>query len=185
MLTSTVAQAAPNSVRVVWTSSLLVDVLAPAGGVTIAQLSNPSTDRNEHYSASKAGNWLLAAEYHRRFKDIGMVSITQNPGSLKTNAWRTTPRRFYWPYYPILGKPVDGAHTNLWAGLSEDITIADGGRYIIPFGRWHPSPRKDILEALETSEGGGTGQAQEFWEWCETQVKPFIPKESARHFLES
>lgn len=185
VLTSTVAQASTNSVRIVWTSSVLVDIMAPNGGVTIAQLSNPSDNRNEHYSASKAGNWLLAAEYHRRFKDTGVVNITQNPGSLRTNSWRTTPRRFYWPYYPILGKPVDGAHTNLWAGLSQDTTVEDGGRYIIPSGRWHPSPRKDILLALKNNEDGGTGQAKEFWEWCEKQVQPFVPKETTRHFIES
>ena len=176
-LISTAAQAAANSVRIVWTSSILVDLMAPKGGVTIAQLSSPSSNRNEHYSASKAGNWFLASEYHRRFGDAGIVSITQNPGSLRTNAWRTTPRRFYWPYYPILSYPVDGAHTNLWVGLSEDITINDGGRYAIPFGRWHPSLRKDILLALKGKEDGGTGEALEFWDWCEEQVKPYLTKQ--------
>ncbi len=176
-LAATAAQASANSVRVIWTSSVLVDLMAPNGGVTMSQLTSPDRNRNEHYSASKAGNWLLASEFHRRFQDTGIVSLTQNPGSLWTNAWRTTPRVYYVPYYPILGRSIDGAHTNLWAGLSEGITLEDGGRYAIPSGRWHPSPRQDILLALKGPDDGGTGRALEFWDWCEEQVKPYVQKE--------
>lgn len=157
-----------NSVCIIWTSSILVDLMAPNGGVTMKQLESPDSNRNEHYSASKAGNWLLASEYHRRFHDTGILSLTQNPGSLRTNTWRTTPHIYYWPYYPILSRPIDGACTNLWAGLSEDIKSEDGGRYAIPFGRWHLSPREDILLALKEKEkNGGTGRAVEFWDWRE------------------
>lgn len=176
ILASTAKQAPVDSVRVVWTSSILVDLMAPEGGVTIEQLNSPDSNRNEHYSASKAGNWILASEYHRRFRDTGIVNLTQNPGSLRTNSWRTTPRRYYWPYYPILSRPVDGAFTNLWVGLSEGITLEDGGRYAIPFGRWHPSLREDILLSLKEKNDGGTGRAVEFWDWCEQQVTPYVPK---------
>ena len=177
-LALTAKHAPANSVRIIWTSSVLVDLMAPEGGVTMKQLKSPDSNRNEHYSASKAGNWLLASEYHRRFHDTGIVSVTQNPGSLRTNTWRTTPRIHYWPYYPILGRPVDGACTNLWAGLSDEIKLEDGGRYAIPFGRWHPSPRHDILLALKEEKDGGTCRAVEFWDWCEEQVKPYVTKES-------
>ena len=172
------AKTAPmDSVRIIWTSSILVDLMAPDGGVTMKQLRSPDSNRNEHYSASKAGNWLLASEYHRRFHNTGILSLTQNPGSLRTNTWRTTPRRYYWPYYPILSRPIDGAYTNLWVGLSGDIKSEDGGRYAIPFGRWHPSPRGDILLALKEKKDGGTGRAIEFWEWCEEQVQPYVLKD--------
>lgn len=176
VLASTAKHAHANSVRVIWTSSILVDLMAPKGGVTMKQLASPDSNRNEHYSASKAGNWLLASEFHRRFQDTGILSLTQNPGSLRTNTWRTTPRIYYWPYYPILGRAADGACTNLWAGLSEDVTLKDGGGYAIPFGRWHPSPREDILLALKDKKDGGTGVAVEFWDWCEEQVKTYISK---------
>lgn len=178
ILASTAKHAPMNSVRVVWTSSILVDLMAPEGGVTIRQLSSPDSNRNQHYSASKVGNWLLASEYHRRFSDTGILNLTQNPGSLRTNTWRTTPRIYYWPYYPIPGRPIDGACTNLWAGVSEDITLEeDGGRYAIPFGRWRPSPREDILLVLKETEDGGTGRAIEIWHWCEEQVKLYVPEE--------
>lgn len=62
--------------------------------------------------------------------------------------------------------------------MSEDITLEeDGGRYAIPFGRWHPSPREDILLALKETKDGGTGRAIEFWHWCEEQVKLYVPEE--------
>lgn len=76
ILASTAKHAPMNSVRVVWTSSILVDLMAPEGGVTIRQLSSPDSNRNEHYSASKVGNWLLASEYHRRFSDTGILNLT-------------------------------------------------------------------------------------------------------------
>ena len=176
-LGSTARHAPANSVRIIWTSSLTVDMMAPEGGVTIKQVTSPDNKRHEHYSASKAGNWFVASEYHHRFHDTGIVSLTQNPGNLQTNVWRTVPSMIYWPTYPLLGRAVDGACTNLWAGLSEEITLEDGGRYVIPFGRWHPCPRKDILLSLKESKDGGTGRAAEFWDWCEEQVEPYVPKE--------
>ena len=176
-LVSTARHAPVNSVRIIWTSSLMVDSMAPEGGVTMKQLTSPDNNRHEHYSASKAGNWFLASEYHRRFRDTGVVSLTQNPGNLRTNVWRTAPSMIYGPLYPILGRAVDGGCTNLWAGLSEKITLEDGGRYVIPFGRWHPCPREDILLSLKERKDGGTGRAVEFWDWCEKQVEPYVPKE--------
>ena len=177
-LVSTARHAPANSVRVVWTSSIMVDTMAPEGGVDMKQVTSPDDDKiHEHYSASKAGNWFLASEYHRRFHDTGVVSLTQNPGNLRTNIWRTVPSKIYWPSYPLLGRAVDGACTNLWAGLSEDITVGDGGRYVIPFGRWHGCPREDILLSLKERKDGGTGRAVEFWDWCEGQVGAFVETE--------
>ncbi|KAI9679728.1 MAG: hypothetical protein M1822_007334 [Bathelium mastoideum] len=174
VLTSTAKIAGPHQVRVVWTSSILVEMMAPKGGVTISELDNPSNNRDEHYSASKAGNWFLASEFHRRFGHTGVLHVTQNPGSLRTNVWRTTPVHKYWPFYFMLSQAVYGAYTNLWAAFSEDITSSDGGRYIIPWGRWHPGQREDIVMGLKSKTKGGTGQATEFWDWCETQAKPFF-----------
>ena len=44
------------------------------------------------------------------------------------------------------------AYTELWAGLSDDVGMEDGGRYAIPWGGWHSKPRKDILDALKSKE---------------------------------
>lgn len=49
-----------------------------------------------------------------------------------------------------------------------------GGRFIIPWGRWHPAPRKDCLESLKSKEEGGTGLAAAFWDWCDDQSKDYV-----------
>ena len=67
----------------------------------------------------------------------------------------------------------------LWAGLSPQVTVKDGGRYGIPWGRWHPPPKpgllgggrgKELLESKWGKEEGGTGLAAEFWGWCDEQT---------------
>ncbi|CAG8983665.1 hypothetical protein HYALB_00004096, partial [Hymenoscyphus albidus] len=117
----------PNTIRITWTASVLVDIMAPLGGVVMKNVRNPSTNRHEHYSASKAGNYFLASEWHRRFGVSGIISLALNPGSLKTNTWRSTPWYHYWPYYFFLGEALDGARTNLWAAFKKGITSEDGG----------------------------------------------------------
>ncbi len=177
LLTSTAARAPANSVRIVWNSSILVDMMAPKGGIRTRQLTNPDGNMDEHYSSSKAGNWFLASEYHRLIQNTGVISLTQNPGQLRTNIWRDAPGYIYYPLLPVLARSIYGAYTSLWAGFSEDVTMKDGGRYVIPYGRWHKSPRNDILQALKDKKDGGTGQAIEFWDWCEDRVKPYVPRE--------
>jgi NAD(P)-dependent dehydrogenase (short-subunit alcohol dehydrogenase family) len=176
-LTYTAKIAPPDSVRVVWNGSLLVEMLAPKGGVRIDQLRNPTGGRHEHYAASRAGNFLLASEWDRRCcRAEGIVSVVQNPGNLQTNIWRTTSRLLYYPASIFLRKPEYGAYTNLWAAFYDGMTADDGGRYIMPNGRWHPGQRKDLLLALKSKDEGGTGQAAEAWDWCEEVGKPFLPK---------
>ena len=75
----------PGSVRVVWTSSFVVDLTAPNGGVNMEDVTSPSKDQNKNYSTSKLGNWYLASELARRVGPYGILSVTQNPGNLKTN----------------------------------------------------------------------------------------------------
>ena len=162
------AQAAPkNSVRIVWTSSIIVDTSAPKGGVITTALARPSSDQAHHYAVSKAGNWLLASEFARRYGKDGIVSATQNPGQLRTQIWDGAPKLARKVMSLVLHPALFGAYTALWCGLSPDITIADGGRYAIPWGHWHPSPRKDILASLNTEKEGGTGEAARFWDWCD------------------
>jgi hypothetical protein len=67
-----------------------------------------------------------------------------------------------------------GAYTKLWAGLSPELTMEMNGGYVIPWGRIHPSPRKDLLDALKSVEEGGTGQAGEFQAWCKKQTEMYL-----------
>lgn len=170
------AQSSPKAgVRIVFTSSGIIDMTGPAGGVSLAELapSNNSQDKNRNYSASKAGNWFLASEFDRRLRKDGVVCVTQNPGTLKTKGWDRVPWMFLFLFKPVMHEAKLGAYTELWAGLSQDVKCEDGGRYGIPWGRWHTSPRVDILESLKSKEEGGTGLAAEFWKWCEEQTKEY------------
>lgn len=163
----------PNSVRVVWSSSMLVDVLAPPEGVPPAELDAPSKDQNRNYAVSKTGNWFLAARLAKQLGPKGVVSITHNPGNLRTGIFDDTPRLIVWASLPVLFKAVDGAHTTLWAGLAPEVTVRDGGRYVVPWGKWHSRPREDLLQAIQEKGDGGKGLARGLEEWCESVTKAF------------
>jgi NAD(P)-dependent dehydrogenase (short-subunit alcohol dehydrogenase family) len=177
ILTSTASTAPANSVRVVWPTSILVELMAPPGGVPINRLDHPSDDITEHYCASKVGNWYVASEFAKRTgSQTGVVSIAGNPGSYQSNIWRNAPWYLYYPYIPLLRKSIFGAYTYLWMALSEEVTLdeAIAGRYATCDGRWHPGQRKDLLLALKGKNEGGTGQAAEYFDWCESKIAPFL-----------
>ncbi|KAH8596813.1 hypothetical protein B0O99DRAFT_509324 [Bisporella sp. PMI_857] len=165
----------PASVRIIWTSSGIIDITNIPGGLSLTDLvpGNFPTDIPTVYSSSKAGNWLLASEFHKRLTKFGIVSVTQSPGTLKTKGWDKVSRLECATMWPFMHEPIMGAYTELWCGLSEDVRLEDGGKYAIPWGRWHPSPRKDILESLKSRDEGGTGLAAEFYDWCEQQTKQY------------
>ncbi|KAF2003775.1 NAD(P)-binding protein [Amniculicola lignicola CBS 123094] len=162
------------SVRVIFTSSGIIDMNAPPGGVSMAELApgKHSQDKSRNYSASKAGDWLLASEFDRRLRNEGIVCMALSPGSLKTKGWDKVPFMKFL-FTPFLYEPKMGAYTLLWAGLSLEVKCEDGGRFAIQWGRWHPAPKKDILQSLKTKEEGGTGLAAEFWLWCEKHTMEY------------
>ncbi|KAL2070528.1 hypothetical protein VTL71DRAFT_13554 [Oculimacula yallundae] len=141
------------SVRVVYTSSGIMDLAAPPGGLSLAELvpGNVSKDVHRNYAASKAGNWFLAAELDKR----------------------TPPRLMMLLFKPIIHEPKMGVYTGLWAGLSPGVSLEDGGKNGLPWGRWDVDPKKDILESMRTKEEGGTGLAADFWDWCHQNTKAF------------
>ena len=169
----------PEQVRVVWSSSLLVEAQSPKGGVDFSALEDGLKDPIPNYAATKAGNWFLAAEWARRYGkgDEAMISVTQNPGNLQTNMFKGTPKLWMFFLNWILHPPKMGAYTELYAGLSPDITLQKNGCFILPWGRVHPAyPRKDIVEAISPEDKGGTGAAKRFWEWCEKKHESFEAK---------
>jgi hypothetical protein len=74
---------------------------------------------------------------------------------------------------PLLYKAKMGAYTGLWAGLAPELGLEMNGGCVMPWGRVHPAPRADLMMALKGEAEGGTGQAGEFVEWVEKQVKEF------------
>ncbi|RGP74024.1 hypothetical protein FSPOR_1719 [Fusarium sporotrichioides] len=163
------------SIRVIFVASGMVDS-SPPGGIPLDELrpGNQSKDLSRNYTISKTGNWFLASEFDRRMRANGIVFIAQNPGNLVTNIWDRVPWFLKAPIRFLLHPPKKGAYSELWAGLSTEIKFDDGGRYGIPWGNWHPSPRKDLLLSLKTKEDGGTGIAAAFWEWCDRETAKFV-----------
>ncbi|KAL9619577.1 MAG: hypothetical protein Q9160_005853 [Pyrenula sp. 1 TL-2023] len=177
LLIKTASHAPSSTVRVIFTSSQIIDTAAgPPGGVSLAEQAPGAhpTDKNRTYSASKAGNWFLASEVDKRVRTDGIVSIVQNPGNVSTKGWDPVSAFAKLLIAPFLYDAKMGPYTELWAGLSEEVTTHDGGKYAVPWGgRWHPGPKEDVLQALKTVEEGSTGGAEKFWDWCETETLPY------------
>ena len=164
----------PASVRVVWTSSQMVDMIAPIGGIVMEDLTESvPLDKTRNYVTSKTGNWFLASELGREVAPKGILSVVQNPGNLNTNLLR----HVKWMKLltsPLLYNAMFGAYTELWAGLSTTLTMEHVGAYVIPWGRLHPSPRQDLLDALKSRDCGGTGVATEFLGWCVDKISTYV-----------
>ncbi|KAI0453362.1 hypothetical protein F5B21DRAFT_287433 [Xylaria acuta] len=182
-LKAAVAAAGPSGAgktRVVWTSSGLMDSGAPSNGVDFGVLDRGFRDRVTNYAASKAGTWFLAREFARRHGggDDGILSVTLNPGNLRTGSFKGTAAPLYFVLNAfMLHDPEFGAYTELYAGLSPELKIEHNGTYVIPWGRRRPDSeitRKDILKAMAPESEGGLGHAKKLWEWCEEQWKPHV-----------
>jgi NAD(P)-dependent dehydrogenase (short-subunit alcohol dehydrogenase family) len=175
VLKQTAAISPSASTRVIFIASGMVDMAAPTGGIPLAELSPTFTskDPSRNYTISKTGNWFLASEFDRRTRGNGVLFLAQNPGNLTTNIWDRVPWFLKTSVSLLLYPPKLGAYSELWAGLSPEIQLEDGGRYGIPWGKWHPRPRDDLLHSLKPKDEGGSGVAAEFWVWCDKQTSSF------------
>lgn len=75
----------------------------------------------------------------------------------------------------MLHEPRYGAYSELFAGLSPDITLEHNGQYLIPWGRLG-QPRDDIAKGCLSAQEGGTGTARRFWEWCEMECGDWMER---------
>jgi NAD(P)-dependent dehydrogenase (short-subunit alcohol dehydrogenase family) len=89
ILIQTAKSSSQASVRVVFASSGIIELLGPHGGLELSELvpGNFSEDPNRNYSASKAGDWFLASEFDKRVRKDGVLCAAQSPGTLKTKGW--------------------------------------------------------------------------------------------------
>jgi hypothetical protein len=101
-----------------------------------------------------------------------------NPGNLNTELTR----HLMVPYLEsverllqglVLWPPRYGAYTELYAGLSPDLTIEQhSGAYIWPWGRiGHLRP--DIEDSLRSKIQGGSEKAAKLWAWCDQETVNF------------
>ncbi|PBP22433.1 short chain dehydrogenase reductase [Diplocarpon rosae] len=193
LLQSTAKISPPGSVRVVWVSSSAAKNFSPKGGLDVANLDYHVDKGAWHkYGVSKAGNIYHSKEYARRYGKDGIISVVKNtlldfcsdfqsttdsakaldPGFLKTDLYKNLP---WWQGSVVnmmLHEPIYGAYTELYAGLSTDITTGNNGSFVEPWGRLCLS-RNDIEAGAMTKDEGGTGIGHEFWEWTEKEVAKY------------
>lgn len=176
ILAATAKTERPGTVRVVWVSSSAAEApLSPKGGVVMDNLDyHKDMGWLAKYAISKAGNYLHGSEFAKRHRADGIVSVSLNPGNLNSDLWRNqsnvTAKLLQWF---VLHPVILGAYTELFAGLSDDVTMEKTGGWIVPWGRFM-SIRKDLQEATKTKAEGGLGTAGEFWEWSEKQVASYL-----------
>lgn len=168
---STASGPQSKSARVIWLTSGFADTNSPDNGIDISALDTGIKDRIINYSASKAGAWILSREFARRHQQDGIISLPVNPGNCITGAYKGNGAVLMFIMKALLlYPPLLGAYTELYAGLSPDITLEENGIYIIPWGRIRRDKgtiRQDILMAAKPEEEGGLGYGQTLWQWSQ------------------
>jgi len=146
-----------GSTRVILKSSNVIEK-APKGGINLEDLVTPPEDPHVrapnhsfhhiqtkinntqfNYTVSKVGNLFLASELSHVAKPKNILSLTQNPGNLKT----AMSKKHSWIGYHIiriLYEPIFGAYTELWAGL----------RMFLGLATWESSEARKRLPTFET-----------------------------------
>ncbi|KAH7305466.1 retinol dehydrogenase [Stachybotrys elegans] len=162
LILETAKTTARNTVRVVWVSSMSADFV-PNPCVNFENMDyHIPEDNMTKYNRSKSGNLMHAAEFQRRYPDSGVVSVSLNPGLLKTPIGKNFGSAQKLSVMLFGHHPKFGAYTELFAGL--DPSIGPNDKWVTPFGKKEPA-RADIVDP---------GLNRKYWEWCEEQVKPFL-----------
>jgi NAD(P)-dependent dehydrogenase (short-subunit alcohol dehydrogenase family) len=131
VLIATAKAEPPNTVRVVWVSSSGTELAgAKNTGVEMDNMDNHIENSFlTRYGFSKAGNWLQGVEFAKRYKADGVIGIPLNPGNLQSDLYRQAGLGFKlatgWFMHPV----VNGAWTELFAGLSPKITLEKTGSW--------------------------------------------------------
>jgi retinol dehydrogenase-12 len=128
------------------------------------------SNKNKAYGQSKAANCLIAAEFATRYGRDGIISVSWNPGNLKSELQRhsnTLPERII--NKMLLYPAIYGAYTELYAGWSHGVTASQNGAYVAPWGRVYKQ-RVDIIAGMKRKSEGGTGHGEMFWDYCEKET---------------
>jgi hypothetical protein len=156
----------------------LAETGTPPNGINFDILDKGSNNKLQNYGSSKAASWMLSREFARRYGKDGIISTCLNPGYLKTKSFNGThPVMMFFMNLLVLHDPKYGAYTELYAGLSPDLTLENNGSYIYPWSRIRPNstfPRQDIIKAGAPMEEGGLGYGVKLWSWCEEEWKKFV-----------
>ena len=172
ILTRTATSSPPDSVRVIWAASVAIQMLAPDNGVVFDEATGVPKifdSQQTNYGQTKVGNVLLAVKTAELYASNGIVSVSFNPGNLKTELQRHSPGIFMrFAEMAMLYPAVMGAYTELYSGWSEEVTAAKHISYIVPWGQdGSHLVRQDIRDGIQD------GLATKFWAWCESETKSY------------
>jgi retinol dehydrogenase-12 len=129
ILIATARKELPNAVRVIWVASSATELGSPPGGLAMDNLDyHDDKSAMVKYAISKVGNYFHATEFAKRYEDDGVVSISLNPGMLNSDLYRHQSAIFgFFLRRVVLHPPIFGAYTELFAGLSPEVTIERSG----------------------------------------------------------
>ncbi|KAL7916565.1 NAD(P)-binding protein [Trichoderma velutinum] len=167
----------PNTVRVVWVSSLYSELGSPKGGFDPENMGYTKKEQSilHKYAVSKAGSYYQAVEYSKRYKSKGIISLAVNPGNLRSDLQRYGGQGWIHQLNRkiILYPAINGAYSELFCGLSPEVTADKSGSYVIPWGRI-AKIRDDLEMGSRSTKEGGTGMSKMWYDWCLEQVEPFM-----------
>ncbi|KAH7356353.1 hypothetical protein BKA66DRAFT_473705 [Pyrenochaeta sp. MPI-SDFR-AT-0127] len=174
ILIQTARTSPKGDVRVIWVSSSAAHIVSPKGGVNMENVDY-KVDKSQQlkYGISKGGNVLHALEYQRRYGGDGVVSVALNPGNLASDLQRHLGAIQAFIISLMTYPAVNGAYTELFAGLAPEVAALKQNEWVIPFGRI-TSLRTDLAEAGKLKEDGGSENAKRFWDWTEEQVARYV-----------
>jgi NAD(P)-dependent dehydrogenase (short-subunit alcohol dehydrogenase family) len=127
-----------GEVRVIWTSSDGSNMSPSPDGIFWDDISGTKTHPSPWslYAQSKAGNVILAAETARRYAADNILTVSLNPGHLKTELQRHFDSCVMSLVESLLMYDARyGALTEFFAGFSTKLTKENSGAYFIPWGR--------------------------------------------------
>ncbi|KAJ5677543.1 short-chain dehydrogenase [Penicillium maclennaniae] len=172
ILVETAKTAVPGSVRVLWASSLGIQVLSPnGGGMVLDESGAPKVLDNQetNYGQTKVGNVFLAVKLQELYGSQGVRSVSFNPGNLKTELQRHSTGLMMKLADLMLHPAKFGAYTELYSGWSEEVGADKSITYVMPWGRDGTHiVRSDIQKAIEN------GLADKVWNWCESETKSYL-----------
>ncbi|KAK9235058.1 hypothetical protein V1525DRAFT_365726 [Lipomyces kononenkoae] len=135
------AESAPTgTVRTIWVSSSAHHMGPKPYGINFDDINYEKTAQKPKpfltYGQSKVGDVLLAYEYANIVSDKGIVSLSLNPGNLRSNLQRYI-GNFVRAIISrlLLYPPRFGGLTELYAGFSPEPAATKGFAYVVPWGR--------------------------------------------------
>ncbi|KAK9484057.1 hypothetical protein V1527DRAFT_484308 [Lipomyces starkeyi] len=168
------AESAPKgSVRTIWVASSAHHFGPGPYGINFDDINYEHADKKPSpfttYSQSKVGAILCAYEYASLVSDKGIVSLSLNPGNLKSNITRNSG----FILRQVIGRmllypPRLGGLTELYAGFAPEPAANKGCTYVIPWGRIG-TLYKDVKIGLEQHDTG-----KKLWAILENETDKYM-----------